>query len=262
MAGDREPYLSCPLCTSGDMQHIVTADWSHHPLYAQVKGRLQPQMRWMQCRECAHIFTDGYFTPEAFSLLMNEANAGQVLDGNIEGYRIYAARMVEKVLPYVDSGTWLDVGCGNGALLLTAMEYGFDPVGCDLRAASVEALRPTGVEVICKDLQELELPGGCSVMSMADVLEHLPFPREGLKAAHRLLQDDGILLLSMPNCESPFWDLRNAASTNPYWGEVEHYHNFGRLRLYALLEEHGFEPLRYGVSERYHLCMEILARKT
>jgi hypothetical protein len=28
-----------------------------------------------------------------------------------------------------------------------------------------------------------------------------------------------------------------------------------------LLREIGFEPLRYGISERYRACMEVIARK-
>ena len=48
---------------------------------------------------------------------------------------------------------------------------------------------------------------------------------------------------------------------NPYWAEIEHCHNFSRSRLYALLREMGFEPVRYGISERYRACMEVIARK-
>jgi hypothetical protein len=48
---------------------------------------------------------------------------------------------------------------------------------------------------------------------------------------------------------------------NPYWGELEHLHNFGRRRLYALLEETGFCPVRYGVSQRYLASMEVVARR-
>jgi hypothetical protein len=44
-------------------------------------------------------------------------------------------------------------------------------------------------------------------------------------------------------------------------GSIEHYHNFSRSRLYALLRETGFEPVRYGISERYRACMEVIARK-
>jgi hypothetical protein len=28
------------------------------------------------------------------------------------------------------------------------------------------------------------------------------------------------------------------------------------------LQETGFEPVKYGVSERYRACMEVIARKT
>ena len=57
------------------------------------------------------------------------------------------------------------------------------------------------------------------------------------------------------------WRLLDAVNANPYWGELEHYHNFGRARLYALLIEYGFEPLHYRVSERYRVCMEVIARR-
>jgi predicted SAM-dependent methyltransferase len=78
---------------------------------------------------------------------------------------------------------------------------------------------------------------------------------------HALLKKDGILFLSMPNADAVAWHFLNSQNANPYWGELEHYHNFGRVRLYQLLEENGFEPLRYGISSRYKVCMEIVARK-
>jgi protein O-GlcNAc transferase len=59
--------------------------------------------------------------------------------------------------------------------------------------------------------------------------------------------------------ENMVWRLLHANNVNPYWGEIEHYHNFTRKRLYALLEEHGFQPVNYNVSERYRVCMEVVA---
>jgi protein O-GlcNAc transferase len=55
------------------------------------------------------------------------------------------------------------------------------------------------------------------------------------------------------------WRLLNMKKANPYWAEIEHYHNFGRLRLTSLLSECGFEVVQYGVSERYRACMELIA---
>ena len=68
-------------------------------------------------------------------------------------------------------------------------------------------------------------------------------------------------ILSMPNTENVLWKILTQQNINPYWGELEHYHNFSRTRLYSLLSEYGFEPVRYGISERYRLCMEIVCIK-
>ena len=84
---------------------------------------------------------------------------------------------------------------------------------------------------------------------------------EGLAAARRLLQPGGVLFLSMPHYDCTAWRLLDAANANPYWAELEHFHNFSRRRLHALLEESGFVPVHYNVSERYRVCMEVIARR-
>lgn len=169
--------------------------------------------------------------------------------------------MIEKVLPYASEGYWLDVGFVNGSLLFTAQEYGFKPVGVDLRADNVKKMASLGIPAHCGQLSSLSLGFQCSVISMADVLEHMPYPKEGLRAAHNLLADGGILFISLPNTETIVWHVLTQNNANPYWGEIEHYHNFSRSRLYALLRETGFEPVRYGISERYTVCMEVVAKK-
>jgi SAM-dependent methyltransferase len=169
--------------------------------------------------------------------------------------------MVEKVVRHATLGAWLDVGFGNASLLLTAQEWGFDPVGLDLRRDNVDALQKMGIQAHCQGLASLEGEGLFSVISMADVLEHMPFPRAGMTAAHRLLEPNGILFVSMPHYDCAAWRLLDGTNTNPYWGELEHFHNFTRKRLYALLAETKFVPVAYGVSERYRLCMEVIARR-
>lgn len=264
---DRIAYDACPLCASPDFSPLRAGDCSHHALYRQSAGKtgathpLTPLMHWCACRACGHVFTDGYFTPEAFERLTQVVNPGQIVGADFERQRMVAARMIEKVLPFAAEGAWLDVGFGNGALLMTAQEYGFEAVGCDLRPAAVAALQTAGIEAHVSDIAQLTLSRPCQVISMADVLEHMPYPKTGLVAARARLADGGVLLLSMPNSDAPAWRLLDRINANPYWGEIEHYHNFGRARLYRLLGEMGFMPLRYGISERYRVCMEVIARK-
>ena len=254
----RTPYLACPLCGAKKLRTVLTADCSAHALYS---SRLPPQMTWLQCAACAHICTDGYFNQEALNLIFESAHELQKVGADLENQRAISARMIEKSLPYASSGDWLDVGFGNGSLLFTAEEYGYVPVGIDLRAGNVNGLRAFGIEAHCVDVGTLNQPGRFSVVSLADVLEHMPFPGEGLKAAHGLLKSGGILFLSMPNTDSILWKVLDQNNANPYWGEIEHYHNFGSKRLFQLLQDNGFEPLRFGIGERYRVCMEVIARK-
>jgi len=65
----------------------------------------------------------------------------------------------------------------------------------------------------------------------------------------------------MPDMDDLVWRLLQANGANPYWGGIEHYHNFSRKRLFALLQHHGFTPVEYHISERYRLCMEMIAVK-
>ena len=48
-------------------------------------------------------------------------------------------------------------------------------------------------------------------------------------------------MVSMPNSDTVIWRALDWQDMNPYWFEIEHYHNFNRARLYDLLEEGGFQ---------------------
>ena len=250
-------FEQCPLCDSKEFRALRTADCSKHPLYHPT---ISPTMTWMRCETCAHVFTDGYFSPETNAVLFARANEHQQLGADMEQQRDISALIVDRVASYVTGGDWLDIGFGHGALLFTAQEWGFVPVGIDLRQANVDALAGYGIEAHCVDVTQWEQPGRFSVVSLADVLEHMPDPKRALSAAKRLLRDDGILFLSMPSYDCALWRKFDADAANPYWGELEHFHNFSRARLYGLLAHMGFAPLRYNVSNRYRLGMEIIAR--
>jgi SAM-dependent methyltransferase len=257
----RVAYSVCPLCESENMTFERLGDCSAHPLF---KPEIPAEIRWMRCSDCDHSFTDGYFSDEAQEILFSSVNPAQILGaGDVYWQRAVSARMVEKVVSVKGTadGDWLDVGFGNGALLTTAQEFGFTPFGLDARQKAVDALHQYGISASTEPFLEFSGDERFDVISMADVLEHLPYPRPILNHANELLNKDGCLFLSMPNIDSFVWKFKNTTGANPFWNEIEHYHNFGRQRLYALLEECGFVPVRYGISERYYMCMEVISVK-
>lgn len=257
----RIPYHACPLCEAPDAVEIIVADCSGHPMY---KPGLPAMQRWLECWNCGHVFVDGYFTAAALQLLFSSTQANQVPGHQVENQRSVWAHVLDAVATQRPSlgGRWLDVGFGDGSLLSTAEEYGYDVVGVDARADSVRLMAEAGYEAHALEFDAFRAAQPFDVVSMADVLEHVPFPKASLRHAHGLLRPEGLLFLSMPNADAYVWRVLNEQGVNPYWAEIEHYHNFGRKRLYALLEECGFRPVRYGVSARYVACMEIIARRT
>jgi 2-polyprenyl-3-methyl-5-hydroxy-6-metoxy-1,4-benzoquinol methylase len=256
----RIAYEACPLCDDRGMDEVGTASCAEHPRY---KPELPPTLRWVRCRACGHVFVDGYFTGEALGVLYAGRNPHQTPGHDMEPARNVSARMVERVAALRPrcEGRWLDIGFGNGSLLATAAEFGWDVVGIDAREDNVRDLRALGFEAHAVDLLAYDPPERLDVISMADVLEHMAFPRQALEHVARILRDDGLLFLSMPNADCFVWQDLTRRGVNPYWAEIEHQHNFGRRRLYRLLHACGFAPLRYDVGQRYRAQMEVIAEK-
>jgi protein O-GlcNAc transferase len=73
----------------------------------------------------------------------------------------------------------------------------------------------------------------------------------------------GVAPLGLQSADGEITTCGCCTTVNPYWGwgEIEHYHNVSRKRLYALLEEQGFRPAEYHVSERHRLCMDVVSIK-
>jgi SAM-dependent methyltransferase len=249
----RIAYDRCPLCAGTGFSLLRKADCAGHPLYHPALGAT---LVWMACA-CGHVFTESHWSAKADSLIAQKTLPGQRFgSGNIELDRAVSARMIEKVLPLHSAGAWLDFGFGNGALMMTAREYGFDVTGIERRPENLDAAAAAGYRV------RPQLPGSGSyqVISLCDALEHVPQPLALLGALHGLLARPGVLLLSMPNSDCAVWGAWG--DQNPYWGELEHFHNFSRATLYRALEQSGFRPMRYGISERYRACMEVIAWKS
>lgn len=222
-------------------------------------------MIWLECIDCRHVFTDGYFGDDLNEALFSKSHPNQTPGYNIEIARAISARIVERVCPYVSAdGVWLDVGFGDGALLTAAQEFGFKPYGLDLRQQAVDGLARLGIEARCASLPDYAAIGAAAhgsvkVISLADVLEHEPYPKKVLSAARQLLHPEGVLFVSCPNMGCSAWHQLTDQGANPYWIEIEHFHNFTRERLSALLAEEGFRVAAFSVSERYRLGMELIA---
>src|SRR5262249_19583871 len=137
----------------------------------------------------------------------------------------------------------LDVGCGPGFLVEDARDRGWSARGIDLNPWAVEFGRTElGLELDVARLQDAGLADGeLDVLTMMDLIEHIPYHGELLAEAARVVRPGGMLALLTPDAGSPV-----SRALGPRWPEVqraEHLVLFSVEGLAQLLDEHGFDSI-------------------
>ena len=245
----------------GEVDCTTHGMW-HEPLPRTVE--------WMRCSGCAHVHTRHYWTDAGLAEVFARSNAGQIAGANLERkvhvWKPVVANVVGLLGGYAKllggagiTPAWLDVGFGDGSLLITAEEFGFEGYGIDRREQAVAALSGLSARVARADFMQVRLQPSPRVISMMDVLEHMPFPRLALQHAREIIAPEGCLVVSMPNMQGGIWRILDETAENPYWGELEHHHNFTRTRLSRLLADHGFAVALFDIPDRYRAQMELYA---
>lgn len=94
----------------------------------------------------------------------------------------------------------LDVGCGDGQLLQTATDEGWDAIGIDLSEAAIRLCHRRGLTALNTDFFDVSLDQErFDVVIMSELLEHVPSPHRFLTRAEELLAPGGVLYLTTPN---------------------------------------------------------------
>jgi len=149
-------------------------------------------------------------------------------------------------------GRLLDVGCAFGFLLGVAGELGFEAYGLDLNTDAVSvARREFGDRVHAGVLGPDAFPGlAFDVVTLIDVLEHVPDPRALLNAAAGVLRARGVLAAVLPNAAS--LARRLLGRRWPHYAP-EHLYHWTPAALRRFLSENGWRvlALETGVRKTY-----------
>lgn len=152
---------------------------------------------------------------------------------------------------------FLEVGCGEGFVLSSAVAKGWNVSGVDYQSAPVLAFNPamvprvaaTDPNVYLNDLIEKGVRK--DVLVLQNVLEHVLHPEELLRKLQQLLTDDGCLLVQVPN---DFSDLQALADqqgriNREYWFlPPQHLNYFNEKNLPGVARSCGFEVVD-GISD-------------
>lgn len=142
----------------------------------------------------------------------------------------------------------LDIGCSLGHFLQVAKRSGFSVQGVELSSESAAYARAHGLDVFCGTLEDAHYPDNSfDVITLWDVLEHVPDPAELLNQIHRLLKPDGILAIQSPNINSKMREICGSAWN--WWLLPDHLYHFSSLSLEKLLQKSLYKIVSFETWE-------------
>ena len=168
--------------------------------------------------------------------------------------------------------TVLDLGCGNGSLSHQISQHGYEVVGVEDSASGVLFASQNFPECnfIQSSIYELpysELEGKFDIVISAEVIEHLLYPRELIRAAKKCLKPGGKLIITTPY--HGYWKNLTLALLgktdrhfSPLW-DGGHIKFFSVKTLNQLLAEEGCEEIKFKFAGRLpYLWKSMLCSST
>jgi SAM-dependent methyltransferase len=137
--------------------------------------------------ECGIIYIDP---------VPSEGVVDPTVDLHLESYYALPARKrLRWVQRFVPRGRFLDIGCGNGALVGRALASGYDVTAVEPNPACAAVVRERyGIEVEESLIEETQLPRGSFDASFhVDLLSHFPDPVRALRVMADLTAPGGVV---------------------------------------------------------------------
>ncbi len=245
---------------------------------------IKREFEFHQCRDCGlmfvepfsgfEIYNDAYYRgrgPDPYVDYETEYHDWRASDRGLEFADMarLATDFFRSPISHPPSPTtaapvrWLDFGCGSGAFLKYLREHGpihgrlLELTGHDV--GSYADLLKTHDRFRILDLDELsrEPSDRYDVISMIEVLEHLPHPHDPLALVARLLKPGGLLLLTTGNLDSPV--ARRQGIHYRYCAPEIHVSLFNPHALAHLYRRVGLEPrfVRYHGAVKFKVLKSL-----
>lgn len=186
-------HVPCPVCHT-DESTFVTHDW-------QIIQGKQYTFNLVRCNHCGVIYVNPRLDREQ---AIGTPGGGAWHAAATVNRDIYRAGLRRLAAYFADKRPQelklLDIGCGYGSFMDAANQAGFQVEGVEIDPQIAEAAREKGYTVYADFLHNLKLPSeSYDVITLWDVIEHVPDPVSLLAESHRLLKPGGVLFYHTGN---------------------------------------------------------------
>ncbi len=255
-----EKLEQCPVCGSEDKEkHLSLKDYF-------LSGE---DFSIDRCKECGFLFTnprpyaeklgDYYKSDEYIS--HSNTNKGLVSRAYKAVRSITLKQKFKVVSRRKSSGRILDIGSGTGELLNFFRQKGWEVQGVE-PDADARSFARSQYNLPVEDEEFLDkIPDNSfDVISMWHVLEHVPNLNARIETLSRILKDDGIIVIAVPNPES-----FDANYYGKFWAAFDvprHLYHFRKQDIKNLFDKRNFRihqvlPMKFDsfyvslLSEKY-----------
>lgn len=233
--------VPCDLCGLADAE----------PLFSARPDESEELFDVVRCRRCDLVYLDPAPAPEDLGRWYASDYYGPentkfdgVTEKAVAFFTWWRGLILKRWAPA--GGKVLDVGCGRGNFLEVMARRGYEVHGTELSGLSATRARKLfGPNIHVGQLAEAEFPEKTfDLTTIWHVLEHVYDPLGHLRELHRVLKDDGRLVVAVPN----FGSIQ-AGFGGPSWFHLDvprHLFQFTPQTLTRLLDAAGFEPVYWS----------------
>ncbi len=232
----------CPLCGSNKYHHFLTSKDYRFMLSDE-------DFNLVKCEECGLIFLNPHPIMEDISNFYPDS---ETYYGKYHPFLSFVSRLISEfkimeIQKYMNKGQILDFGCGTGFFLSLFDKNKWNKYGVEVsKNASEVAKKSLNGKIFNCELQNCHFPDNYFDVIVANhVFEHLFNPNKELREIHRILKEDGILYIGVPNIESNQYEM-----TKEFWLHLDvprHVIFYSHRTLSKFLDMNGF----YIVSIKY-----------
>lgn len=205
----------------------------------------------LKCKDCKIIFlknidevssTELLYDKDYFENYLYEVDINfQLIKTTAQYYLTYIQNYFGKI------NSILDVGAGFGLFVKAFQELGLVADGIEISKYSVQiAKEKFGVELFNGDLLDFQANKKYDLISFYHSFEHLPDPVQTINKVKKLLNENGILWLSLPNVMS----LDRLVKKEKWngWSLPYHFFHYSPVSIKNLLKKEGFNRIKIQKS--------------
>ena len=252
----------CPVCGGNDAKQLfsITHRLSNVLELLNIKAKESETVTHIvKCNNCPHY----YMTPvikEAlmshyYSIITSEFyhnNPSAPGNYNHKEYKAYSKTIESKIR----TGKILEIGCGNGYLLQTLKEKGFDCYGIEPSPLAYNYARNIlNLNVENKFLHQSSFYNeSFDVIIMIDVAEHISDMHTFMKEITKVLKPGGYIFIGTGNIDS--FNAKLAGADWGYFRSWEHVSFFNPSSLALLLNRFNFEYIAIKKTNLQHYPLQ------